>query len=432
MNSVCILGLGYIGLPTAAMFATHGKKIIGVDVNKKIISTIKNGDVHIEEPGLKEMVLKAIQFGDLSVHSTPKPADAFIIAVPTPFKKKDFGNYQGRKYKKADLNYVIEATKMIVPFLKKGNLVVLESTSPPKTTIDVVKPILETSGLKAGSDFFLVYSPERVLPGRILEELKENARVIGGINKKSAEKAKELYQCFVQGDIITTDTITAEMVKLMENTYRDVNIALANEFSRLSGEIGFDLWEAIKIANYHPRVNILNPGPGVGGHCISVDPWFLVESVPEQTGLIYQAREINDTQPDFVINLIKKATKNNLRGKKIAALGLAYKPDVDDMRESPALKVIKKLMKYGAIINTFEPHAPGKNFEGITSKSTLNEAVNDAEIILLLVGHRQFISLKPDTLRQMTSANIIIDAVNGFDPKSLIKAGFSVVSLGKH
>jgi UDP-N-acetyl-D-mannosaminuronic acid dehydrogenase len=243
---------------------------------------------------------------------------------------------------------VISAAESIVPFLRKGNLVVLESTSPPRTTIDLVAPILEKSSLKAGIDFHLCYSPERVLPGQILRELIENSRVIGGVTPASAQAGYDLYATFVKGQIIQTDATTAEMVKLMENTYRDVNIAIANEFSRLADKFGVDVWEAISIANLHPRVKILSPGPGVGGHCISVDPWFFVESAPELTPLIYHARQVNDSQPHFVVDLIRQAL-GNLQGKRIAALGLAYKPDVDDLRESPANEVIHLLQQEGAL-----------------------------------------------------------------------------------
>ena len=298
-KKICVLGLGYIGLPTACTFANHGLKVIGVDINLQILDTLRSGGLHIQEPGLQDMVQKAIQSRRLLIQEMPEDADVFIIAVPTPFLED----------KKADLSYVISATENITPFLRPGNLVILESTSPPRTTIDIVAPILESSGLKAGEDFHLVYSPERVLPGRILEELTHNARVIGGINRKSADAGYRLYSIFVKGEILLTDATTAEMVKLMENTYRDVNIAIANEFSRLADHLRVDIWQAISIANKHPRVNILSPGPGVGGHCIGVDPWFLVEAAPEITPLIRTARQVNDAQPDFVIEIIIRGFK---------------------------------------------------------------------------------------------------------------------------
>ncbi|MBT3712919.1 MAG: nucleotide sugar dehydrogenase, partial [Anaerolineae bacterium] len=319
-QKLCVLGLGYIGLPTASTFATNGLEVVGVDVNEAVIATLKSGGLHIHEPGLRTLVSGAIQSGMLRVAAQPEPADAFIIAVPTPFYEDD---------KRADMRAVTSAAEAITPHLQKGNLVILESTSPPRTTVDLLAPILEKSGLKAGVDFHLAYSPERVLPGQILRELIENARVVGGITSESAQAGYDLYATFVRGNIIKTNSTTAEMVKLMENTTRDVNIAIANEFSRLADRFGVDVWEAISLANLHPRINILRPGPGVGGHCISVDPWFLVEAAPDLTPFIRTAREVNDAQPQFVVDLVKRAL-GSLEGKKIAALGLAYKPDVDD------------------------------------------------------------------------------------------------------
>ncbi|MGE5375487.1 MAG: nucleotide sugar dehydrogenase, partial [Bacteroidota bacterium] len=331
-QKICVLGLGYIGLPTASTFATHGVRVIGVDVNPRVVETLNRGEIHIHEPGLRNIVEDAIKSGNLTVSAAPAQADAFLIAVPTPFHENEYNELEGRKYKLADMRAVISAAEAIVPCLRKGNLVVLESTSPPRTTLDLVAPILERSGLKAGTDFFLCYSPERVLPGQILRELIENARVIGGVTPESARAGRDLYAVFVKGDIIETDATTAEMVKLMENTTRDVNIAIANEFSRLAEKFGVDVWEAISLANLHPRINILSPGPGVGGHCISVDPWFFVEAAPELTPLIYHARKVNDEQPHFVLQKVKRAA-GELKNRKIAALGLACKPDVDDLRE---------------------------------------------------------------------------------------------------
>jgi UDP-N-acetyl-D-mannosaminuronic acid dehydrogenase len=324
---------------------------------------------------------------------------------------------------------VTSAAESIVPVLRKGNLVVLESTSPPRTTLDLLVPILEKSKLKAGIDFYLAYSPERVLPGQILRELIENARVIGGITPESAEVGKDLYAIFVKGKIITSDATTAEMVKLMENTYRDVNIAIANEFARLADHFGVDIWEAISIANLHPRVKILNPGPGVGGHCISVDPWFFVETAPDLSPLIYAARQVNDSQPHFVLELVKRIV-GSLKGKRIAALGLAFKPDVDDLRESPAVDVIHLLQAEGATVKAFEPFKPNADLPNVTAVPTLAEALIDASVVILLVNHTELRALTPEKLARMTHARILVDTVNGWAGKDWKAAGFSIHSLG--
>ena len=428
-NNICVLGLGYIGLPTASTFATHGVKVVGVDVNPNVLATLRRGEIHIHEPGLRETLEAALRTGNLTVNETPVEADAFIIAVPTPFYEDKVGKYKGQEYKLADMRAVTSAAEAIIPVLRKGNLVVLESTSPPRTTTDLLIPILEKSGLKAGVDFYLAYSPERVLPGQILRELIENARVIGGITPQSAEMGKDLYAIFVKGKIITSDATTAEMVKLMENTYRDVNIAIAMEFSRLADRFGVNIWEAISIANLHPRVKILNPGPGVGGHCISVDPWFFVESAPDLSTLIYSARRVNDSQPHFVLKLIEKAV-GTLKGKKIAALGLAFKPDVDDLRESPAIEVVHLLQAEGAIVKAFEPYKPEAGLPGITAVPTLDTALQDVDAVILLVNHAELRTLTPETLATMTPARILVDTVNGWAGKDWKKAGFNIHTLG--
>jgi UDP-N-acetyl-D-mannosaminuronic acid dehydrogenase len=427
-QKICVMGLGYIGLPTASTFATHGIRVIGVDVNQRVLETLNNGGLHIHEPGLRTLVEAAIKSGKLTVSAQPEEADAFLIAVPTPFYLDKTGEYEGEPYKLADMRAVTSATEAVVPFLRKGNLVVLESTSPPRTTVDLVKPILERSGLKAGSDFHLAYSPERVLPGQILRELIENARVIGGVTPESAHTGAELYTTFVKGKIIQTDATTAEMVKLMENTTRDVNIAIANEFARLAERFGVDVWEAINLANLHPRINILSPGPGVGGHCISVDPWFFVETAPDLTPLIYTARKVNDEQPHYVMSLVQKAL-GSLRGKKIAALGLAYKPDVDDLRESPATDVAHLLIDAGADVRAFEPFKTD-GLPSIPMVASLEEAVKDADAILLLVRHTQFREMDPSEVATLTTARIIVDTVNAWDTSTWKEAGFQIFRLG--
>ena len=418
-NTLCVLGLGYIGLPTASTFATYGLKVTGVDTNEEIVNGLNNGQVHLFEPGLRTLVQAALQSGNLIVREAPAPADAFIIAVPTPFKEN----------KKADLDYVISAAESIVPHMKKGNLVILESTSPPRTTLDILAPILEKSSLQAGVDFSLAYSPERVLPGDILRELIENARVIGGIDDASAQAGKDLYGTFVRGEIFLTDATTAEMVKLMENTYRDINIAAANEFARLSEKFHVDIWEAISLANRHPRVQILNPGPGVGGHCISVDPWFFVEAAPDIARLIAAARTVNDSQPEFAVNQIKNLL-GKLKNKKITVFGLAYKPDVDDLRESPAANVVHLLTNAGAEVTVFEPFRKEYVLEGARTASSLVEAVKDAEAVMLLVAHSEFKQIDPHSFKKITPARVIFDAVNGWDRETWRAAGFSYSRLG--
>jgi len=419
-KTICIIGMGYIGLPTASVFANHGIKVLGMDVNADVIGHLKAGEVHIFEPGLQKLFHQALESGRLQVATEVSPADAFIIAVPTPFFED----------KSADMRYVEAAAESIVPHLRPGNLVILESTSPPQTTVGLVAPILEKSGLKAGRDFLLAYSPERVLPGRILEELVGNARVIGGVDRASAEAGRDLYQTFVQGDIILTDATTAEMVKLMENTSRDINIAIANEFSRLAEKFDVDIWEAIGIANRHPRVEILRPGIGVGGHCISVDPWFLVEAAPETARLVRTAREINDAQPAFIADLVDQAV-GGVAGKTIAFLGLAFKPNVDDLRESPAVELAHDLETRGAKVLAYEPFKPEAGLPGITQVNTLADALAEADLVLLAVAHDQFKALDPAEIAQQTPARTVFDAVKAWDKAAWEAAGFKFTGLAR-
>jgi len=420
-KKLCILGLGYTGLPTASTFATHGLQVIGVDTNPRVVESLRNGQLHIHEPGLRTLVKASLRSGNLTVQAKPEIADAFIIEVPTPFFEES---------KKADMSYVVSAAESIVPYLRHGNLVVLESTSPPRTTIDLLSPILEKSGLKAGSDFLLAYIPERVLPGQILRELIENARVVGGIDQASAQAGRDLYSIFVRGEILLTDSTTAEMVKLMENTYRDVNIALANEFSRLADRFKMDVWEAIEIANLHPRVNILKPGPGVGGHCISVDPWFLVESAPDISSLIHAARLVNDAQPKFVLEQVKQVLGQDLQSVRVAVLGLSYKPDVDDFRESPAIAVLKLLVKEGAQVRAYDPYAREGILEETFLSNQLEEVIREADCLINLVAHAELRLLTPDAVIGMTAARKLIDTVNVWNLQDWQEAGFKLYRLG--
>ncbi len=418
-QKICVLGLGYIGLPYASTFATHGLRVVGVDINPQVVDRLKEGELHIYEPGLRTLVQAALLSGNLTIAQQPQPADAFIIAVPTPITPD----------KKADLSYVISAAESIVPHLHKGNLVVLESTSPPRTTVDIVQPILERSGLRAGADFTLAYTPERVMPGHTLHELIENARVIGGIDPASTEAGRDLYATFVRGEIVLTDATTAEMVKLMENTYRDVNIAIANEFARLADRFGVDVWEAVAIANRHPRVRILNPGPGVGGHCISVDPWFLVEAAPDLSPLVTTARLVNDGQPDFVVGIARRVM-GSMQGCKIAALGLAFKADIDDLRESPAIEICHKLSEAGARVTAYEPYKPEYHQNMFETATTLAAALDGADLLLLLVSHAALRNLEPEVVAKLTPARVVIDCVNAWPVKEWEQHGFRMVRLG--
>lgn len=416
MKTICVLGLGYIGLPTAAMFATHGLRVFGVDIDSNVVAILNGGDIHIEEVGLRALFREAIASGNLLVRSVPEPADVFILAVPTPL----------RPDKTADMRAVIAATESIISYLRPGNIVILESTSPPRTTINLVRPILERSGLTAGRDFMLAYSPERVLPGQILKEMIENARVIGGINRASAEAGRDLYGSFVKGEIVLTDTTTAEMVKLMENTFRDANIALANEFALIAEKLAVDVWEAIEIANRHPRVKILHPGPGVGGHCIAVDPWFLVESAPQQARIIRQARLVNDGMPEHVVELVLNTLKNK---GTVAVLGLTFKANVDDVRESPAIEVTKRLVEAGLELRAFDPHIHDPIAVQSHLVTSLEEAINGADIAVILVDHSEFKQLTPDRFIRMRD-RVVVDTCNCIDSLTWEKAGFHIIKIG--
>jgi len=391
MKNVCVVGLGYIGLPTAAVIAKQGWHVLGVDVNQSVVDTINSGKIHIVEPGLEDAVREAILAGYLRATTSPEPADVFVIAVPTPFKAQ----------RKPDLRFIEAAALAIAPVLKAGDLVILESTSPVGTTemlaewlfanrCDLTFP--QTLGGEA--DIKVAYCPERVLPGKTMYELVANERVVGGMSEACSQMAVDFYGGFVQGQCVVTNARTAEMCKLTENAFRDVNIAFANELSVICDEIDVSVWELIKLANYHPRVDILQPGPGVGGHCIAVDPWFIVDSAPASAKIIRLAREINDSKPHYVISKVK----NEIRGLKapvIACLGLAFKPNVDDLRESPALEIVKRLAedKVGDLM-IVEPNIQSLpltlNHYANVKFTGLNIAIEKADVILLLVDHKEF------------------------------------------
>lgn len=419
MEKICVVGLGYIGLPTSVMFANNGKKVHGMDVNEAAIKKIQNKELHIEENGLEERLVAAIDSGNLTVSTTPEPADVFIIAVPSPINED----------KTANLEYVRLATKSIVPYLQKGNLVILESTVPPRTVQDVMIPELVGSGLEIGTELLVSHSPERVIPGKVFEELVENSRIVGGINQESSEKTAELYRAFVKGEIFLTDATTAEMVKVIENTYRDVNIAFANELAKISENIGVNVWDAISLANHHPRVNIHLPGPGVGGHCIAVDPWFLVELDKKNANLIHLARQTNDSMPLFTANKVKEIMSNEqIQSPKVAVLGLSFKANIDDMRESPSVEVTKHLKELNLEFTAFDPHIHEINMENQTTE--LEEAVSNADILVLLTDHNEFKELNPTEIGKLVRSKIVLDTKNCLERKAWEDAGFEVKVLG--
>jgi UDP-N-acetyl-D-mannosaminuronic acid dehydrogenase len=411
---VCVLGLGYIGLPTASILATNGFEVIGVDIAPGVVETINRGEVHIEEPGLRTLVAAACTGGRLRAQQTPCSADVFIIAVPTPLSST----------KGADLSHVTAAMHSILPHLQPGNLVILESTSPPGTCRDLLAPMIESAGFRVGTDVFLAHCPERVLPGKILKELIENDRIIGGWNPQSAEIAGEIYATFVEGDIVLTDATTAEMVKILENTYRDVNIALANEAAVLCENIGVNFWEVVTLANRHPRVHLHAAGPGVGGHCIPVDPWFLVEKCPEEARLIRTARDRNDSMPQRVARETL-ALLSNVGGTTVAAFGIAFKGNVDDLRESPALTVIHLLRTQGIEVCIFDPHIPKHS----TATNAL-DAVREADCLLILTDHDAFKELDPKALGPVMRRRIVYDTRHILEAEIWRAAGFYVRVLG--
>lgn len=394
--TVSIIGLGYIGLPTAAVLADAGCKVVGVDTNPEVVNTINAGRIHIVEPNLASVVGKSVAKGALRATLSPEPADAFMIAVPTPFMND----------RTPDLRFVRSACDSIAPVLKKGDIVILESTSPVGTTEQMAewlaasRPDLSFARPDGTApDVALAYCPERVLPGNVLVELVRNDRIIGGMTPDCAEKARVVYACFVKGECIVTDARTAEMCKLTENAFRDVNIAFANELSLICDRLRIDVWALIALANRHPRVNILQPGPGVGGHCIAVDPWFIVNSSPEEARVIRTAREVNDAKPEWVINKVERAVSliqasgELSRPVRIACLGLAFKPNIDDLRESPSLEICRRLAEMpDCQVIAVEPHIDEvpPALDGMVEFTDAVTAVRAAEIILLLVDHDQF------------------------------------------
>ncbi|MGI6163461.1 MAG: nucleotide sugar dehydrogenase [Bacillota bacterium] len=461
---ICVIGLGYIGFPTACVVARVGHHVLGVDVNSDLLHKLNNGGLHIvNEDGLADLAQSVFESGHLRVSRIPETADVFILAVPTPYKilagkegiqsvcKEsaagliDNGRCVGSSGNEkasaveacsirnqgygADLSYVEQATREIVPYVRPGNVIVLESTVSPGTTDKLVRGILEEeTGLVCGTDIFIAHAPERVLPGRLLQELAENDRIVGGVDKQSTERAVSFYRTFVNGDVVGTDATTAELVKLMENTYRDVNIALANEFALISEKLGTNVFEAIVLANRHPRVNILTPGPGVGGHCITVDPYFIVEAVPDKARIISLARQINSSMPYHVVSLARSIRNTALESgtaiRKVVALGASYKPNVGDERESPALRIASLLVHDGYQVSIHDPYI--SRF----SKNEVTQLLEGSDLLVMLTDHKVYKrQLDPtDVYRRMRNP-FVLDT-RGFFGTDWDEAGFYVVRLG--
>lgn len=391
---ICIIGQGYIGLPTAALFTTKDCDVVGVDINEEVVNTLNEGNIHIEEPGLSEVIKKAVENGKYHASLTPEKADAFIITVPTPYISENYS---------CDLSYVKSACESIIPYLEKGNTVIIESTIAPMSTDNEIKPIFENAGFTVGEDLYLAHCPERVLPGKIMYELVHNHRIIGGITEKCSQKASEVYGQFVEGELMQTEAKTAEMSKCMENTFRDVNIALANELAKIGAEIGVNALEVIELANKHPRVNIHTPGPGVGGHCLAIDPYFIYAKAPETAKIIKLSRDTNKSMPDFVVENVEKILNNG----KITVLGLSYKGNTGDDRESPSYEIMAKLKDLGYEISDFDPH--------VKPEGDFAEAIKDSGLILILSDHDEFKELDYDLIKEEMAAPII------FDTKAILK-----------
>ncbi|WP_414044584.1 nucleotide sugar dehydrogenase [Macrococcus equi] len=401
------IGLGYIGLPTSIMFAKHGVDVLGVDIKQEAVDKLNAGQIHIEEPGLQEALDEVIASGKFRASTKPEEADVYIIAVPTPNNDDE--------HKSCDNSIVMAGVESIVPLLKKGDTVIVESTIAPRTMDDFVKPYLESKGFAIGEDIFLVHCPERVLPGQIMHELIHNNRIIGGITPACIEAGKKVYGTFVQGEMIETQAKTAEMSKLMENTYRDVNIALANELAKICNKLNINVHDVIAMANKHPRVNLHTPGPGVGGHCLAVDPYFIIAEAPEEAKLIKLARDINVSMPEYVVNYTKKALAK-VGGNKVTVFGLTYKGDVDDIRESPAFDIYEMLkQENGLEVTAFDPHVQLDWVE-----KDIDKALEGSSLVVVLSDHSEFKVLKDEDFKAMKDKVI-------FDTKNVVPNTFKEV-----
>ncbi|WP_405291602.1 nucleotide sugar dehydrogenase [Methanobrevibacter sp.] len=390
---VCIMGQGYIGLPTAALFSRSHCEVVGVDINEEIIDNLNKGIIHIEEPGIADIIKKSVKNNTYKASLTPEKADAFIITVPTPYIIENYS---------CDLSYVVTACETIIPYLEKGNTIIIESTIAPMSTDETIKPIFEKAGFTIGEDLYLAHCPERVLPGRILEELVHNDRIIGGVTPDCSVKASEVYGQFVEGNLMLTEAKTAELSKCMENTFRDVNIALANELTKICAEIGVNALDVIKMANKHPRVNLHSPGPGVGGHCLAIDPYFIYAKAPETAKIIKLARDTNNSMPKFVCEYVRKIISTG----KIAVLGISYKGNTGDDRESPAYEIIAELENDGYEIAIHDPHIKR---EGLVS---LADAIDSADLILILCDHNEFKHPDYELIGKKMKNPIIFDTKN--------------------
>ncbi|AJH83638.1 nucleotide sugar dehydrogenase [Bacillus thuringiensis] len=396
---VCVVGLGYIGLPTAAMFAKHGAEVVGVDINQHVVEKLNEGAIHIEEPGLGEVVRETVRKRKLTVSLEVVEADVFIIAVPTPNKDDE--------YKSCDLTGVLTAVKEVIPNIRKGNILIIESTIAPRSMDDFIKPLIEGAGFTVGKDIFLVHCPERVLPGKIMGEIIFNNRIVGGITPACSEMAARVYSLFVKGEIIQTDAKTAEMSKLMENTFRDVNIALSNELAKICQTLKINVLDVIEMANKHPRVNLHQPGPGVGGHCLAVDPYFIVAKTPEIANIIQMSRDVNISMPLYVCGNIEQLLKG-IKSPKIAIFGVTYKGNTDDMRESPALEIIDELYQKGYNVTIHDPYVKSELF----NLKTAEDAVEGADLILVLADHNEFKTIDYSQFVSKMRQPILFDARN--------------------
>ncbi len=410
---LCVVGLGYIGLPTAAMFSNYGAEVLGVDVTPSVVETLNRGDIHIEEPGLADMIKMAVANKTFKASLTPDKADTYIVAVPTPNKDDEFLS--------CDLSYVLSACQAIVPFIEKGNVVIIESTIAPRTVDDHVKPLFEAAGFTIGEDLYLAHCPERVLPGQILHELIYNNRIVGGITPACTEAAAKVYELFVQGEIIKTEAKTAEMSKCVENTFRDVNIALANEIAKVCNAVDINALDVIEMANKHPRVNVHSPGPGVGGHCLAIDPYFIHALAPQIANIIKLARDTNRSMPHFVVEHTE-ALLVNISTPKIAVFGVTYKGDVDDVRESPAMEIVELLKNKGYDLMIHDPHVNNPTYVDVAT------ATRDADIVLVLTGHTEFKSLDHTFIASQMRNNILFDTMNIVKPVD--GSGLKVVNYG--